>query len=391
MKNPIDRGVYLDIVDFNELFNTLQSEPVIVNRFDVNTVEGKTQLNDLLMTRYEGDTLDILPSCDCGNLQGEYNVGVRCPNCNGLVASITERPLESTLWLEVPRGVKGFINPSVWIILSNALTVSGFNILEWFCNPTYKSTRANAAVMRKLERFNITRSINFFHDNFDELINEIYEANLFKGRRTASPEEDELMIFIKRNREKIFSRYLPIPSRLTFIVESTATGVYADTTMKMAREAINTITSIESAAIPVSQRVREIRSVKAVSQLAEYYRTFFKDSVGTKYGWFRKHVFGSRLHFTFRAVISSLSDNHAYDELHLPWSMSVMVFKIHLTSKLLKRGFTPNECIQFLYEHTLKYHPLLDELFQELIAESPLNGIGVIFSRNPTLQRGLTY
>ncbi|MNY13518.1 hypothetical protein D3C86_1466540 [compost metagenome] len=64
-----------------------------------------------------------------------------------------------------------------------------------------------------------------------------------------------------------------------------------------------------------------------------------------------------------------------------------MTFKIHLTNKLLKRGFTPNEANKFLFENTLCYHPLLDELFKELIAEAPRGGIAVIFQRNPTLTR----
>ena len=139
--------------------------------------------------------------------------------------------------------------------------------------------------------------------------------------------------------------------------------------------------------MPASQTVREVRAVKAISQLASYYRTFQQEALRGKYGWFRKHVFGSRLHFTFRAVISSLSERHSYDELHLPWSLSVTAFKIHLTSKLIKRGFTPNQINEFLYEHVLKYHPLLDELFQELVSESPCGGIPVVFQRNPSLAR----
>lgn len=65
-----------------------------------------------------------------------------------------------------------------------------------------------------------------------------------------------------------------------------------------------------------------------------------------------------------------------------------MVFKLHLTNKLLRRGMTPNEAMSFLYEHTLKYHPLLDELFKELLSESPYGGFPVLLNRNPSLKRG---
>ena len=52
-----------------------------------------------------------------------------------------------------------------------------------------------------------------------------------------------------------------------------------------------------------------------------------------------------------------------------------------------KLKMTPNECIQFLNSYTNKYHPLLDELFKELINESPAKSIPVILQRNPTLVR----
>jgi hypothetical protein len=40
-----------------------------------------------------------------------------------------------------------------------------------------------------------------------------------------------------------------------------------------------------------------------------------------------------------------------------------------------------------MYKYTHQYCPLLDQLFQELIAESPYDGIPIILQRNPTLVR----
>lgn len=383
------KGVYLDIVDFDGLFRIMQNEALFVNDFDVNTVDGKRKLNQMLHVRYDGDTLDVLPSCDCGEINGQFNVGVKCKQCNTEVMSVTERPLESTLWFRTSQGVKAFINPAIWVILSKAFRQSGFNPIEYLCNPTYKPNKGATVPLRRLEPYKLGRGLNYFIDNFDSIMEILFRVNPTKIK----PYEKEVLeAFIHKNRDKVFCQYIPIPSRLTFIVEDTAVGVYADNSMRGAFDAIRTITSIESSAIPVSDRVREVRTVKAISQMAEYYNTFIKTSLATKHGWIRKHVLGSRLHFTFRAVISSMSDNHEYDELHLPWSMSVMAFKLHLTSKLLRRGFSPNEATKFLFEHTLTYHPLLDELFQEIISETPEGrGYPVLFSRNPTLQRGSVY
>jgi len=73
-----------------------------------------------------------------------------------------------------------------------------------------------------------------------------------------------------------------------------------------------------------------------------------------------------------------------------------MLFRVFLESKLMRLGYTHNECVRFIYENTLKYHPLLDQLFQELIAEGfgvapdtgARGGIPIILQRNPSLQRG---
>ena len=59
----------------------------------------------------------------------------------------------------------------------------------------------------------------------------------------------------------------------------------------------------------------------------------------------------------------------------------------HLISKLLKRGFTPNEALRHIHKHTLKYDLLIDEIFQELISEAG-GSIPILLQRNPSLTRG---
>ena len=105
----------------------------------------------------------------------------------------------------------------------------------------------------------------------------------------------------------------------------------------------------------------------------------------------RKLIYGARPDWTYRAVISSNHGVHDYHCLELPWSLSVLLFQTHLSNKLLKRKFTPNEIKTLLYENTLRHHPILDGLFKELIEESKVDGnkgIPTTFARNPTLKRG---
>ena len=379
-------GVVAKIVDFNFLFNTSETLPILVNDFNVEAIEERERLNQMLHTHYDGDTLNIHPQCECGAISGEFNVGVVCPDCGVPVMAVTERPLESVLWVKPPQGVDVFINPQVWKILSDRMTHKGINILRWVCDPQMTIPSSVVAKLPKnLFSLPIERGINHFYRNFEQYMQLFMNEDVVVGTRH---QKKTLWEFLMKWRSAIFATHLPVPSKLNFITEKTVTSTYVDTTMTAAVDAVWTISSTEHPPRPLSLRTRMSRSVKANMLLSEYYEKFISDILVGKKGWFRKHVFGSRLHFTARAVISSLSDNHRYDELHLPWSLSIMLFKIHLTSKLIKRGFTPNECTRLLHEHSVQYNPLIDELFQEMIRESPYDGIPVLLNRNPSLVRG---
>ena len=102
-------------------------------------------------------------------------------------------------------------------------------------------------------------------------------------------------------------------------------------------------------------------------------------------------MFGTRVHFSSRAVISSNTGVHKYDELWIGWGHGVTMLGLHLTNKLMRQhGMSPNQAEALLKEYTAKYHPLLDQLFQELINESRDKGLWCIFERNPSLSRAST-
>lgn len=372
-------SVLLDIVDFNRQFNTTETLPILVNDFNVETIEERERLSQMVYTHYEGDTLNILPRCECGKITGQYNVGVVCPDCNVAVMAVTERPLESILWVKPVQGVTHFMNPMIWLMLSERMTHQSVNLLRWVCDPLMALPSNATKLPKRLFALEIERGIDAFAEHFDTYIDQFLEGDIIKGTKY---QKKILKAFLERNRHKIFCHHLPIPSKLNFITERTVTSTYVDTTMQSAVDAVWTISQSEHSTTKLSQKMRISRTVKANMMLAQYYEQYIGTILVGKKGMLRKHVFGARLHFTARAVIDSLSDNHVYDELHIPWSLATMLFKVHLTSKLIKRGYTPNQCTQLLHEHAVKYNPLLDELFKELITETSHGGIPVLFNRN---------
>lgn len=381
-------GVALELVNFDQLFHTSRNQPIIINELPDDSEEDKERVNRLIYTRYTtDDLLSNLPQCECGQTTGEYNIGVVCHNCQQPVTSALETDLEPIVWMKAPKDVRALINPVVWCMLNEKFRRSNFEIMRWICDSQYKSPYGMPAVMEAVQALGIPRSYNYFVDNFDAIIDALFELKVFKQRRGIDP----LQQLIREQKHCIFSQYLPLPNRSLLVIEESNVGIYVDPIVNGAVDAIRKMVSIDSELSPMKLYVKENRTIRAIHQLMEFYDGVNRTTLAKKEGIFRKHVYGTRSHFSFRAVISSLTEAHRYDELHIPWGIGTSVFRIHLVNKLFRRGMTTNEAVAFLNEHAQKYHPLLDELFQELIGEcshGDLGGIPVVFQRNPSLERG---
>lgn len=389
-------GVSLQLVNFNELFYKYSSRRVtIVNDFEESSEKQKESLNKLIYTTYAGDVLSNLPSCVCGETVGYHNArvgdrpGVICPECDAECVEHVDQPLEPLVWIRKPNGVNGVINPIVWLMLRKKFTTSSFEIIRWMCDTTYAPPVKQPSVLPVIERImrekNIRRGLNNFIEKFDDIMDMLFSLKAFRTKGTKK--FGNLQRLLREQRDCIFSDYLPLPNRALMVIEESHLGTYVDPIITGAIDAIRRMVGIDTEMSVHEVRTKENRTVKTIAQLAEFYEGLYKNTLARKPGILRKHVFGSRAHFSFRGVISSLTDVHDYDEVHLPWGMAVSTLRIHLMGKLMRRGYTPNEAFLFLNEHSQKYHPLLDELFQLLIAESPYAGIPIILQRNPSLER----
>lgn len=348
------------------MFSQLREPPLIVNDLLNSTDDEKNKVRELITTKYSSDMLSVLPTCQCGETSGEYSIGVKCPICNTTVHSVIDENIEPLLWFRAPKGVHALINPIIWIMLKNRFKKSGFSIIQWVCDTTYRPTVRQPKIIDDLLYLGIQRGYNNFIENFDKIIEVLFNLKDFKVKRTKI---DYLYLLIKENRDKIFSNYLPLPNRSLLIIEKTNLGIYVDRTVLGAIDAIDMVVNIDSELLDLSVRVKENRTVKSIAKLSEFQEGFIKTNLSGKPGVYRKHTFGSRTHFSFRTVVTSLTGDHKYDEIHIPWGVGITAFRTHLMNKLLRRGMSHNSAVGFLYGHVEKYSPMLDEIFNELIAE----------------------
>lgn len=441
-------SVYQKLVNLDEVFHSLNSRPnsfiLILNDTQKQSEEERKALKRMLYTTYETTTLNTIARCNCGNTSGEYNVGVICPECKTRVEKMIHQDLEPIVWVRAPHGVKHLVNPYVWYLLNKIYRIGKLSLIEWFCDPLKKPDRNSATLsnfIMLLKQANIERGYNNFIDNFDKVIGILGNMKDFNRRgKNVLTKVIDSMTFMKIfgigqteitdpevlwNRKCMFCDYIPMPNKVLLVLENTNLGKYIDDRIMLIINAMMSITSIDvitpdkgqkSKTISIDQinynddgdddqktiddrpiREKERRTTHMLCRLAEAYEAYIKERFASKQGLVRKHIVASRANFSCRAVITSITEAHDYDEIHIPWKTAVGVLRYHILNKLLKKGMLANEALNFINKYTRQYHPMLDEIFKTLIKEAVhknqetgqmVTGIPALLNRNPSLGRG---
>lgn len=386
-----DNGVFLAIPDYDRKITTIP-RPIVVNDLSSETKLDRNALTQLIRTDYEGENISIVPSCECGHLTGEDKRGKVCSECGTEVLAHTERPIESNVWIRAPEGVRALIAPNAFTMLNQFFALGKksadkdspdeFRIIEYliYRENTRRILPEHAEVIARMEAAGIQRGYNFFIDNFDQIIETLLELGLHRNGVNAF--KDYVVSFIRMNRNLIFPQYLPIPNKLTFITEKTSIGTYVDTGIGAAQDAVQTIASIEEGESGTNQWTRENRTAKTIVLLAAFYYGYIKDILGPKEGWFRSNVFGTRVAFGGRAVITSIQERHRYDDLHIPWTFAISLFKLHIANRLLKMGKSPREINVYLLNSGHTFNPELHAIMMEMVHSCPDKRWPVLFQRN---------
>lgn len=381
-------GIHFTLSNFSKIVSELQQPPIVLNDLSSITEQERQHISQITTSVYnQTDVFSNEPACECGKITGGYNKGIVCSSCHTEVTEMFSKELAPRVWIRNPTGVALLINPLVWNMLSFKFSVSGFNLVEWLCNTDYVPPgNKPQELIEEVASLGIQRGYNYFVNNFDEVIGKLYTL-----RKFSKTKDDHLLPLLKEQRECVFSTHLPLPNKALLIKEDTSVGSFIDAMVVSIVDAIQTIKSIDKATSAFSIRQKENRTIKTIVKLAKFYFESYHLLFAKKQGLIRRQVCGTRCHWSGRAVISSNTGVHAYDELWLSWGLAVTLLAVHLKNKLFRQGYTPNAATALLYEYTNVYHAGLDALMQEIIDETPgKRGLPCVFVRNPSLSRAST-
>lgn len=375
-------------MNFNKMFDDLPVDPIIANYLPIATKNDRDHLNSLLLTKYVGDGLSNAPQCQCGNLHGIGSVGLVCELCGDVCETMLNRPVYPMVWLETPSEIKKFIQPAAWLAMHSIMKTDGCHDLVYLTDRSYVPKNNKVSVrIRRLEAQGVQRGLNFFYENYESIMRSYADAWVTRSR---NPMKEEFIAFTDLTvgqKDTVFCNYLPMPSRTGFVLETNDTGSYLEKYIPQAVDALMTIVSINGSTIESNEKGQEKRVIKALMKLAPFYHSYVQNIGGGKYGLARKNVISSKMNFSARSVITSITDPHRYDDLHVPWTLALSLFRIHLSNLLLKKRFSPRDIFQIFFSSAKSYNPLLGELLDELIRLAGPDGIPVLFQRNPSLKR----
>ena len=337
------------------------------------------------MTSFQGDRVSLLPRCKCEATQGFFPPKTLCSVCGTEVKNDITQPIDYALWFRKPKGVNTLINPHYWLVLKEVMALPGFNILLYLTDRDYRPKQKNPPIIGTLINAGITeRGYNYFTDNMFRIL-EICVG--IKKLATQTTKIKAILTQMVTTPDSVLTDYIPVPNKAALVMEFNSLGIFRSPSMAEARDAINTMVGIDD--MPFVRNIQN-RTSKCLDKICVFYTQYFDKSFRPKEGWIRKHLAGSRLNFTFRCVLTSITKPHLYNELHVPWCMAVVVFKHHLISKLMKYPGNPYslpEATRLIYDHANTYHPVLAELLDSFITDA--NGkLYAIVQRNPSMAIG---
>lgn len=372
----------LGIPDIEKYRKQLGNDIIYVNDLPMETDSDHLKVIDLIMTHYKEDYIPATRPADSPFMQEK----------------------KPSVWLRPPEGVEHFVVPRAWLIMRKNLTYKGTNVLRWLVDPLYRTPKEPMGPWLAVADLGIQRSYIAFCKNFDKIMNAWF--GYYQSLKRMEEKDYYFMRFIEKYRKQFFVTALPIPNKMAFVRETNSTGDYGDTSvMTHAIDAVNTIASLRNVAGGLTLRKAENKTVKVIEHLSEFIMRHDRENSSKKSGTYRKHFCGASMSFSARAIITSTQNTEdmidksyrfnpdvglKYDEIFIPWGMGMELFKVHITTKLIRRGYTPMDISALYAKHTRYFSPLLKEVMDEVIKEHPLMKFPNLIQRNPSLKRGST-
>ena len=384
--------ITIGLMNYDEVYHNSFNQNVLP--CDVSMLKTKKHAEELIKYIFlEQDTDTVINiSCDCGASRGKYLLGTICEECNTIVREPTFTESQYNLWLHIPEYLPPMMNAAAYNTLNIWLgKYKKMSILDGLLG--------DPDIILPDELQNVfPRNCWYFYEHFEEiiewLINNYKPVMLIdesKKQTSKSIKSRHMLEYIKINRGAIFARYLPVLDNRLHVIAKEGTMTLSDGTsdhiLHMAIDLANT--NLRYSNDPDNKEQFNYAWLSLLRSYISYAKEILDDKLLKKYGLIRRHLLGGRCHFSFRAVISPVTDLAPMDELKLPYTLGVNQFKLEILNILMNREkYTLYNAIQKHEKAIDNFDPDIMRILNLLVEECPYKGLPILLGRNPTMIHG---
>jgi len=387
-------GSYLD-----QTAMFMHSKNVFIVNDAPEGVKSIAELNNYLAAVYSGDTFSTVPKCSCvGDKawvnKGWANLGKFCKDCQDIVRD----PLEFQgvkIWCRRLEGAGRFINLTFYQQLGDIINRKNFNTLRWLTDQQYNppSLKDNVALTMTYKSINgFTRNYTWFTKNVEKILVATIHSSFFSKKDKQDKVESLklLLQFFKENKSKMFFDYLPLIGSDLFVQEIRKKGKAVDTNLVSGDILDIAIKYLEESKKTLTPEKADMITARVLEKITEVYREIDKKFLSGKTKMLRRQIYGFSATYTGRCVATPLSDNYRYDQVVLPWSIALTMFRPAIINKLVKKKtYSYRKIAQMMDLATTHFNKEIYDIMLELIDESfDPRGIPSLINRNPTLLPG---
>lgn len=373
----------------NNLLTNIKNE-VFIDRRTVKTTEDSIysdKLGGIMHTDRDSNKDTIREySCECGALSWKFVEGEICEKCGTVVKKKYMAETRRMGWVDLSPYF--IIQPGAYELIAKVVGSKNLiNILKCDVSINIEGL-LDMKKKNPREKYNGIGMIEF-RKRFAEILT--FYANIKKNV------SDRELQFLIDNQDKIFSRFIPITH--TYLRPT-----YLSTNSKMI--SYNKINSYYQKIVSISKTIKKnnsstvlnLENLLAIQMvLQEMYLYVIKKMLSGKEKLIRSKILGSRLMFSGRFVIRSLTGEYAgLDHIVLNYKGFIELYILEILAAM-RRGYGnpafKNMTVYELYEYIqrAKYSNKVDEAIYSIIEEMIKrrgDTLRVLINRNPTFDLG---
>ena len=383
----------LQLINHDSQFEMNQNQsgvnPIILNKIDLSDPKYIDILSDLIFS--DGSGADFIARCQCGETEGNNKTGMICPICETVVARanlLDDDNLVCQNWLSCPPELpNGWLTPKIYLNLSNWLSYNKGtrNYLDDILD-------VDSEIPFELKDVIDGQGFGYFYNNFDRIIDYfVYNHPVISKK----PDTTAMRFCLSLNKDRLFCHYIPIlNAAVNPIVSSEDVGPnkkqYSDITADHILKAAVSLSRLEFSPKRKNREVHVERTTfKAFKDIIAYVEEATSKYISKKKAIPRTHIFGSRFHWSFRAVVVPIIGPHHYYELHVPWKMAVNTLRVHVMGALCREHhMSINQATSKVRQALQIVDHDVKAIMDRMIVESPFPGIPCVWDRPPSIRDG---